>query len=75
MESAPDDVKKIFKESLNVIALALTCNSVFIFVISASCLLVFVAVKSSFRHVKELFWQKVDADTTVAFFSPELATV
>jgi len=44
-------------------------------VISASCLLVFVAVKSSFRHVKELFWQEVDADTTVAFFSPELATV
>jgi hypothetical protein len=75
MESAPDDVKKIYKESLQVTALALTCNSLFIFVISVTCLLVFVAVKSGFRHVKELFWRKVDADTTVAFFSPELATV
>ncbi len=75
MEAAPDEVQKIFKESLNVIMLALTCNSLFIFVISATCLLVGITLKSSFRHVKELFWQKVDADTTVAFFSPELATV
>lgn len=75
MEAAPGEVQKIYKESLNVLMLALTYNSLFTFVISATCLLIGVAVKSSFRHVKELFWQKVDADTTVAFFSPELATV
>jgi hypothetical protein len=75
LETAPEEVQKIFKESLNVFMLALTFNSLFIFVIASACLLIGVALKSSFRHVRELFWQKVDADTTVAFFSPELATV
>lgn len=75
MENAPEDVKKIYKESLNVCMLALTCNSLFIFIVSAAGLLMFVAVKSSFRHVKELFWQRVNTDTVVAFFSPDLATV
>jgi hypothetical protein len=75
METAPEEVQKIFKESLSVFMLALTFNSLFFFVIASLCLLVGVALKSSFRHAKELFWQKVDADTTMAFFSPELATV
>ena len=75
MESSPEEVQKIFKESLNVVTLALACNSLFIFIAASVCLLVAVAVQSSFQHVKELFLKKVNDDTTVAFFSPELATV
>jgi hypothetical protein len=75
MESGPEDVQKVFKESLTVVAVALAANSLFIFVGSSICLLIVLAVKSSFRRVKELFWQRIDDDTKVAFFSPELATV
>jgi hypothetical protein len=94
MESAPADVQTIFKESLTVVALALTFNSFFFFIIASVGLLIVVGLRSGFtfvkqvalrsgvrrinelfRQVKVLFWQRVDADTTVAFFSPELATV
>lgn len=75
MKSSPEEVQKIFKESLNVVVFALTFNSLFIFVFASICILVAVAVKSSFRHIKVLFWAKVKNDAAVAFVSPELATV
>jgi hypothetical protein len=90
MESASPELQKIFKESLEVVALALTFNSFFFFILATACLLVAVSLKSGlqvvrevsiqrvkglFHMAKELFQKKVDADTAVAFFSPELATV
>jgi hypothetical protein len=90
MESAPEEVQKIYRESLTVVIFALTFNSLFAFIVASVCLLVVVVLKLTFRAVKktslhsvkelfqaakDLFREKVDADTTVAFFSPELATV
>lgn len=75
LEAAPEEVRKIFKESLDVFALALAANSLFVFLAASACLLAGLAVKSSLGRVKELFLARVEDDTSVAFFSPELATV
>src|SRR5712692_8047207 len=90
IESSPAELQKIFKESLEVVALSLTFNSLFFFILATACLFVVVSLKSGLQVVKEvsidrirglfnvarkLFQEKVDADTAVAFFSPELATV
>jgi hypothetical protein len=90
MATAPPELQDLYKESRNVLALALTFNSLFFFIVATVCLLVAVSIKSAFQALKEvsiqrakglfqiakdLFQEKVDADTTVAFFSPELATV
>jgi len=75
MESANPEVQRIFKESMHVFVLALTFNSLFVFILAALCLLVGTALHKGLRHVKELAWQRAQADTRFAFFSPELATV
>jgi len=90
METADPKLQTIYKESRDVLMLALTFNSFFFFIFASICLLSVVAVKSSLQAVKEisldhakglfrvardLFQQTVDADTSVAFFNPELATV
>jgi hypothetical protein len=90
METASPEVQNIYKESRNVLMLALTFNSLFFFVFASLCLFVIVSIKSGLQAVKEvsvehakglfqmakhLFQEKVDADTSVAFFSPELVTV
>ena len=90
MESAPAEIQRIYKESLNVFAFTLMFNSIFFFIGVSVFLLIVVALKASFRTVKDagihsarelfraaekLYHEQVDADTTVAFFSPELAVV
>jgi hypothetical protein len=90
MAAASPEIQAIYKESRSVLALALTFNSLFFFILASICLGVAVSLKSGLQAVKEvgieqarglfrvardLFQAKVDADTTVAFFSPELVTV
>lgn len=88
MTSAPEEVQRIYKHSLDVFMFTLSFNSLLFFVLASLVLLFVVATKSSLRALKhaslhsakelisvakELFRARVDADRTVGFFSPELA--
>lgn len=75
MESAPTEIKEIYKESLHVLILALVFNSIFLFLFAAVLLLVSTLFTVGVVRVRSAVAKRLDKDTKFAFFAPELSAV
>lgn len=75
MEDAPEQVQQIYKDSLDICMRALAFNSLFVFSIATVCLFIYLFMWVGSRRLKQAFASRVNEDTKVGFFAPELAAV
>jgi hypothetical protein len=75
IENAPEAVQQIYKDSLDICIRALAFNSLFVFAVATICLFLYLFIAVGIRHLKDAFVKKLNEDTKVGFFVPELAAV